>query len=192
MSKEKSTSPDSVGNPPGAAPVKRRVAQARTGKSTKPAKTIPQESAGAVVDKPVPAYPVFEPSDVPLELAPEVDSAESSGELPPQEGSKRKRRRKKGKGGASQVGVQAVIGESSTKAGEEVSAAEVGSPPARPVQPPRPKLDPESVAKLAWKIYLAEVSEEGVALIGDNDAKELSRRCFRLAEIFVEEQNRRR
>ena len=43
----------------------------------------------------------------------------------------------------------------------------------------------------AWKIYLSEVSEEGVALIGDNDAKDLSRRCFRLAEIFLEEQNRR-
>lgn len=48
------------------------------------------------------------------------------------------------------------------------------------------------LSKLAWKIYLAEVSEEGVALIGDNDAKELSRRCFRLAEIFMEEQTRRR
>ena len=31
-----------------------------------------------------------------------------------------------------------------------------------------------------------------VALIGDNDAKDLSRRCFRLAEIFIEEQTRRR
>ncbi len=48
------------------------------------------------------------------------------------------------------------------------------------------------LTKLAWKIYLSEVSEEGVALIGDSDAKELSRRCFRLAEIFMEEQSRRR
>jgi hypothetical protein len=59
-------------------------------------------------------------------------------------------------------------------------------------QPPRPKIDPELLTKMAWKIYLAEVSEEGVALIGDNDAKDLSRRCFRLAEIFIEEQMRRR
>jgi hypothetical protein len=59
-------------------------------------------------------------------------------------------------------------------------------------QPPRPKIDPEVMTKMAWKIYLAEVSEEGVALIGDNDAKDLSRRCFRLAEIFIEEQMRRR
>ena len=54
------------------------------------------------------------------------------------------------------------------------------------------RFDPEALSKLAWKIYLSEVSEEGVALIGDNDAKELSRRCFRLAEIFLEEQARRR
>ncbi len=59
-------------------------------------------------------------------------------------------------------------------------------------QPQRPKIDPELLTKMAWKIYLAEVSEEGVALIGDNDAKDLSRRCFRLAEIFIEEQSRRR
>lgn len=57
--------------------------------------------------------------------------------------------------------------------------------------PPRSKLDPAVVARRAWKIYLAEVSEEGVALINDHDARELSRRCFRLAEIFLEEQARR-
>lgn len=63
-------------------------------------------------------------------------------------------------------------------------------PPQTP-QPPRRKLDAEKVAKKAWKIYLAEVSEEGVALIGDNDARELARRCFRLAEVFLEEEDRR-
>lgn len=56
---------------------------------------------------------------------------------------------------------------------------------------PRPKLDPEQVAKKAWKIYQAEVSEEGLALIDDQDAREISRRCFRLAEIFLEEASRR-
>lgn len=58
-------------------------------------------------------------------------------------------------------------------------------------QKPRRKLDPDKVAKNAWKIFLAEVSEEGVALIGDNDARELARRCFRLSEIFLEEEDRR-
>ena len=58
-------------------------------------------------------------------------------------------------------------------------------------QKPRRKLDPGKVAKNAWKIFLAEVSEEGVALIGDNDARELARRCFRLSEIFLEEEDKR-
>ncbi len=61
----------------------------------------------------------------------------------------------------------------------------------RPGQKQRPKLDSDKVAKNAWKIFLAEVSEEGVALIGDNDARELARRCFRLSEIFLEEESRR-
>jgi hypothetical protein len=56
---------------------------------------------------------------------------------------------------------------------------------------PRRKPDPSKVAKNAWKIFLAEVSEEGVALIGDNDARELARRCFRLSEIFLEEEDKR-
>ena len=61
----------------------------------------------------------------------------------------------------------------------------------QPPLPPRRKPDPDKVAKNAWKIYLAEVSEEGVALIGDSDARELARRCFRLSEIFLEEAERR-
>jgi hypothetical protein len=63
--------------------------------------------------------------------------------------------------------------------------------PAPPRPPQRPKIDPEALTNKAWKIYLAEVSEEGVALISDQDARELARRCFRLAEIFIEEQARR-
>jgi hypothetical protein len=56
---------------------------------------------------------------------------------------------------------------------------------------PRPKLDSEQVAKKAWKIFQSEVGEEGLALIDDHDAREISRRCFRLAEIFLEEAARR-
>ena len=55
----------------------------------------------------------------------------------------------------------------------------------------RPSLDPRAVASKAWKIYKAEVGEEGLALINDNDARELTRRSFRLAEIFLEEAARR-
>lgn len=55
----------------------------------------------------------------------------------------------------------------------------------------RVALDPEEVSKRAWKIYLGEVSEEGLALINDNTAREMAKRSFRLAEIFIEEQSRR-
>ena len=81
----------------------------------------------------------------------------------------------------------------STKPSGSISSITRSIKPA-PQHPPQPraKIDPELLTKMAWKIYLAEVSEEGVALIGDNDAKDLSRRCFRLAEIFIEEQTRRR
>lgn len=55
----------------------------------------------------------------------------------------------------------------------------------------KPDLDPEQLAKKAWKIFLSEVSEEGLALINDNDARQLSQRSFKLAEIFLEEAARR-
>lgn len=139
---------------------------------------------------------------------PEPEPAQTGGA--PQESGKRKRRRRKGKGqqGGGQNSSQPAAGEG--EGGAPASSAEPrpqgngesrqGEPrPQQPAQqgqggghPQRPRLDPEDVAKLALKIYLAEVSEEGVALIGDNDAKDLARRCFRLAEIFMEEQGRRR
>ncbi len=138
---------------------------------------------------------------------PEAASSGSSGE-----NNKRKRRRKKGKGGnhggnqAPQGEADAPVNPASESADASVSGGQVtNSPQPAPhpgqqqrqqqpqhASPSRPRLDPELLAKFAWKIYLSEVSEEGVALIGDNDAKELSRRCFRLAEIFMEEQSRRR
>lgn len=85
------------------------------------------------------------------------------------ESAKRKRKRRRGKGGGSVP--------------EEVAPAQA------PV--PKAKVNPEQLAKSAWKIYLAEISEEGVALVGDHDARDLARRCFRLAEIFLEEQDKR-
>jgi hypothetical protein len=65
--------------------------------------------------------------------------------------------------------------------------AEPGEAPVRQ----KSALDPQRVAAKAWKIYKAEVAEEGLALINDNDARELSRRSFRLAEIFLEEASKR-
>ncbi len=52
----------------------------------------------------------------------------------------------------------------------------------------RARLPTEDLCKKAWEVYLAEVSEEGVELFPDNDARELARRSFRLAEIFLLEE----
>jgi hypothetical protein len=205
MSK-KSSSPDSAATPAGESPRGSRISNPRPKKSAKSARP-PQDPAKdeSAADKPAAVYPVFDlsgqsatPPPVAEEPAPAGDWPEpesaSSGETPAAEGSKRnKRRRKKGKGG-QQNAAQPGSGESPPSADAGALVVEPASPAhqARPSHPPRPKVDSEMLAKLAWKIYLAEVSEEGVALIGDNDAKELSRRCFRLAEIFMEEQTRRR
>ena len=125
---------------------------------------------------------------------PEPD-AESSGASHSQDNQKRKRRRKKGKGGnnpqnAISGEVETTISLAPAEPQQESAVPQVQ--PQRPPQAQRQRLDSELLAKFAWKIYLSEISEEGVALVGDNDAKELSRRCFRLAEIFMEEQARRR
>ena len=117
---------------------------------------------------------------------------------PGAQGGKRKRRRKK-KGGAN---AGAHHGEPQSPR-PQTAVAESASPQPqaqsqvpRPAQPqlqqaPRVPLDLEEVSKKAWRIFLSEVSEEGLALIGDNDARDLTRRSFRLAEIFLEEKARR-
>ena len=53
-------------------------------------------------------------------------------------------------------------------------------------------LNMDSICERAWEIYSAEVKEEGVELFPDNDARELCKRSFRLAEIFLLEEARLR
>lgn len=133
---------------------------------------------------------------------PEPEPA-TSGQQGVSESSKRnKRRRKKNKSGHGQQMQSAPLTETGDVTQiavvvetQESQAGAAPSNPPRPQAPPAPQRnrpDPELLAKHAWKIYLAEVSEEGVALIGDMDARDLAKRCFRLAEIFLEEQSRRR
>jgi hypothetical protein len=185
MSKEKSKSPDSSETAPVHTAGSRRTAKSRSGKPAKSAKAGDSAPEEPTVEKSPHPYPVFDLA----ESGSSTDSIDTA-EISPQEKTKRKRRRKKGKGGGSQNAAQSTFAETSPEP-EEEAPAKPAATPRQPDRQPRLKLDPESVAKLALKIYLAEVSEEGVALIGDSDAKELSRRCFRLAEIFMEEQARR-
>lgn len=53
------------------------------------------------------------------------------------------------------------------------------------------EVDPEELRQRAWKIFLGEVTEEGLALMDDRTAAEASRRAFRVAEIFLQESARR-
>lgn len=206
---------DATPTPDSPAPVVvRRISNPRPKKA--PAKPAPDQAPAT--DEPVAAAPLSAPAPPPEappaeEATTHLEAQPATGDdwpepeapnTPGQETNKRKRRRRKGKGqGQQQANAQPQDGPAS----EEIFSLGEANPPPVPVAdapkpqrppvhpprpaPPRPKIDPETLATKAWKIYLAEVSEEGVALISDQDARELARRCFRLAEIFIEEQSRR-
>jgi cobalamin biosynthesis protein CobT len=219
MSDDSAASPESTPKAPEeGAPRVRRISNPRIKKPTKVAKAEVEASAASEAAAPEAAaevvapkaakFPEFfdEPERQQEEPASKGDwpepEAASSGASQNSENPKRKRRRKKGKGGGSQNpqnqaepennGGEAPEAQAPANHGHQAQSSQQPQQQ-RPPQGPRPnKLDTELLAKFAWKIYLSEVSEEGVALVGDNDAKELARRCFRLAEIFMEEQSRRR
>jgi hypothetical protein len=192
MSDESAATPELTSNPPAEeTPRARRNSNSRPKKGPK---SEPVAAASNEVEAPAaPKFPEFPDSSADEEPAPlrtdwPEPEAPSSGNQGPQEGSKRKRRRKKGKGNQAQNPQP----EADAPSAESEPQRQGGQPQRQQPQAPRPKLDPDQLAHFAWKIYLSEVSEEGVALVSDADAKELARRCFRLAEIFLEEQSRRR
>lgn len=55
-----------------------------------------------------------------------------------------------------------------------------------------PRVDPDELCRRAWKIFLGEVTEDGLALMDDRTAQEASRRAFKVAEIFLLEAARHR
>ena len=214
MSDETPSTPENTPTPKAApAPRARRISTPRPKKVAKEAvaaeaATVVEPAppaAPGVVSIPFPSAPRREElPEAPAQGGndwPEPEAESGGGNASLSESSKRKRRRRKGKGQSSSAP------QAGNPPNEDLQSAAIGDskpadapreqgprPNPQPQQAPQPrvKIDPEHLAKMAWKIYLAEVSEEGVALIGDNDAKDLSRRCFRLAEIFIEEQSRRR
>lgn len=213
-----SNSDNSSASNPEPAPRARRVSTPRPKKVAKSSAAEPAAPEAPSVPAPVAEIPAVQNES--FDGGDDASSHHTEGEWPepeaastgtssPSEGAKRKRRRRKGKGGqasAMQNGghhpQEAVVAPITEPNGGPENATALPPRPQVPHVPqhktpppppaPRVKIDPELLTKMAWKIYLAEVSEEGVALIGDNDAKDLSRRCFRLAEIFIEEQSRRR
>ncbi|MBC7980379.1 MAG: hypothetical protein H7Y36_07440, partial [Armatimonadetes bacterium] len=194
MSDETDSSPENLPKPvTETAPRVRRISTPRPKKAVKTTKPAPEEPAPVIA-----AAESQDVSEAPQSAASETDwpepEAASAGNPSQAEGVKRKRRRRKGKGKSdapqNAVGSSPEPSPGSSEPGEtfELSAPPSPRPPAGPQpvkgqqpqhqqqQAPRAKIDPELLTKMAWKIYLAEVSEEGVALIGDNDAKDLSRR----------------
>ncbi|MES2657437.1 MAG: hypothetical protein V4689_02405 [Verrucomicrobiota bacterium] len=202
MSDETESSPEiSPKSPAETTPRARKAATPRPKKVAKSATPVKEDVVAVVSEAPM-APPPAESSAPSGGEWPEPEAASTGGVPGQSESGKRKRRRRKGKGqGPSAPNTGGPPNDEAPSNGiAEPRPAEApreqgprpNPQPQQPQQQPRPKIDPEHLAKMAWKIYLAEVSEEGVALIGDNDAKDLSRRCFRLAEIFIEEQSRRR
>ena len=203
MSDETDSPPENLPSPADeSAPRARRISTPRPKKAAKPSEPL--------VETPAPESAQVDHSEAPESASSENDwpepDAATGGNATQSESAKRKRRRRKGKGqssapqngGAPGQDAPVVTISEPNESFEQAAPAPrppAGPPPMKvpqPQQQPRVKIDPELLTKMAWKIYLAEVSEEGVALIGDADAKDLSRRCFRLAEIFIEEQSRRR
>jgi len=121
---------------------------------------------------------------------------ELAGDSEPKRG--KSRRGKKGKGGGAKNAPKEAAVDVQPEPSEQFEgnsgAAEKSREASQSPQPSHPQRqvrhDPGELAKKAWRIYLAEVSEEGVALINDQDAREISKRCFRLAAIFMDEQAR--
>jgi hypothetical protein len=65
-------------------------------------------------------------------------------------------------------------------------AAKTPSSSGRALEP----VDPEELSKRAWKIYQADVAEEGITLIDNSTGRQLALRSFELARVFLEEQAR--
>lgn len=53
------------------------------------------------------------------------------------------------------------------------------------------RVDHDELVKKAWKIFLGEVNEDGLALMDDSSTREVAKRSFRVAEIFLQEETRR-
>lgn len=54
----------------------------------------------------------------------------------------------------------------------------------------RTPIDENQLQKKAWKIYLSEVTEEGLALLDDNGLRSFARGSFQAARVFLEEEQR--
>lgn len=186
------------------APVVKRIRRVSSKPPKNPTASKPTVQAAAASPATTPEHVESRPAPPGPKVSPWTEPEVIEGASAGESAAKRKRkRRRKGKGAPSQNPGNSAYPDS--PAGEpdgplQTSArtAEAPSGPPQDSSPvgtksraPRPSGDPSIVSKMAWKLYLGEIGEEGIALIDDPDARDLARRCFRLAEIFLDEQARR-
>jgi len=55
---------------------------------------------------------------------------------------------------------------------------------------PRVEINPEKLSKKAWKIFVSEVTEEGLALLDDRALRDYARSSLNAARIFLEENHK--
>lgn len=145
---------------------KKATTRTRTARAKKAPEAAPAaEAVPVLVSTPAPAAPPAaeieiqpEPGPAP-EPAPGFATPETVGGHEPQGKNNRKRRRRNRRGG---------------------DAAQQPMPARHAAH-----VDPDELKRRAWKIYLGEVTEEGLALMDDRTASEAARRAFRVAELFL-------
>ena len=168
--------PDAAEKPKKAATARTRAPRAKKETAPEPAAPAAAPAASSPTPKAEPkpkADPKpkteHKPKPAPAEPAEPASSYPApetvGGHEPQGEGKHRKRRRRNRRGGeASQ----------------------------QPVPGRHAPVDPDELNRRAWKIFLGEVTEEGLALMDDRTAAEAARRSFRVAELFLIEASHHR
>ena len=171
--------PDAAEKPKKAAPARTRAPRAKKETAPEPAAPAAAPAAPAASSPTPKAEPKpkadpkpkaeHKPKPAPAEPAEPASSYPApetvGGHEPQGEGKHRKRRRRNRRGGeASQ----------------------------QPVPGRHAPVDPDELNRRAWKIFLGEVTEEGLALMDDRTAAEAARRSFRVAELFLIEASHHR
>lgn len=188
--KKADTSANGVANGASAAQKKARVTRVRVAKTTRPNKKAQEAkdavakdaaqwavASGSVSTSIEPqievAYEAFhEPIEIHQGRADGISQPETVGGEASFNGKKRRRNRNKNKNGRSAEDVRPVF---------------------TPALEPTPSNDHhKKVADRAWKMFLAEVSEEGLAFMDDRTARETALRAFKVSEIFTTEEYRRK
>lgn len=129
-----------------------------------------------------PSAPVEKTDEKPVERPSDIENPDAAPQLPPAPGFAVPETVGGGEGGSG--------GGRRKRRRNRNRNRENGQQPQQPQAAPH--VDKEELVRRAWKIFLGEVTEEGLALMDDRTAAEASRRAFRVAELFLIEAARHR